>query len=301
MSRAFKTLDKQITGSGDHTSAIKRKTLFRTMREKLKTEKGAANIRKYDNVYNVSWCSADAGTIGTPVFPTGELISSHSYEAYLDIAKGKRLTNPVLNGSSAAKFNIYTGNFAQITPRTDYPIVIPTEWKEVKSGTGSTAWQYYGDRLVPYPRYEQAYSSAGARTDFENAVSVNSIPFPNTSQVGSVTDASWNVTNYPGWLADPYGIFFNSSCDTNQAPTLGKRLVNEVVIDWRWTSAYWRSVSGQTMSGFSFPTKVTFDYQPSEGSQVLVQKYGPEASAEKPSTITSPAELQLAQWCDSFG
>ena len=130
-------------------------------------------------------------------------------------------------------------------------------------------------------------------------------------------DASWNENGYTGWWFDPYGILTESNCIPTQATNLGRKLVNQVEITYRWSSAYWRSVAGQSMSGFAFPERVTFAVQPTDFTDPFAIRYGPlpktdallgdeydgtlMASVDKADAVNSQQRMQLAEWCRQQG
>ena len=299
MSRAFKSIDNQINSGSDYTKSIRNKALYLSIERKVKTEEGANSVSKYDSDYSITWCK---GGSGAPVLSwttagTAKLKSASSYAAYMNIARGKRLANPVLNGATASKFNIFTGNFAMVHPLHPYPLLVPSHWNT----TNNTLQPTQSTIINPPP------AVTGVPTQ------VNTIPFPNSGQLNGPVDVSWNEINYPGWFFDPYGVLSNYTCIKGNAPTLGTKLVNQVEIIYRWSPAYWRSVAGQSMSGAAFPESVTFNKQPTENDN-LTNAYGPVASlaaqeglAGSGDTFTGDVskiqneEQQLQSWCIQQG
>ena len=285
-SRAFKTIDQQITTGGDYIEALRRKTMYTSIMRKVKTEEGALSIAKHDSNVNIEWCS-DA-SISRDLKPRAKLKSTINYSTLLDIAKGKRQANPVLNGSTASKFNIFTGNFAMVHSEVPIPILVPFKWD-------STA-------KTNLPIFE----------DSDGLVTTNTVTFPNNGQSTDAMDASWNQSNYPGWWFDPLGVLTELNCNQSVATNLGKRLVDQVEITYRWSHAYWRSVAGQSMSGFSFPESVTFYQQPTDFKDPLTKAYGPLAgfasfSSTVPALVNPAKKInveqfsQLNEWCKQQG
>lgn len=298
MSRAFKSIDNQITTSSDYINAIRRKTLFTSIRDKSRHAASAQSVATWDNTYRIKWCAGGSGDAAVvdqlqpnmPTQPTSKLVSARSHAALLDISKGKRIANPVLNGSTASKFNIFTGNFAIIHPKNPYPLVIPTAWSKTTQS------------LRPITILQ---SSAGPQ--YPNLYTANTIPFPNNGQT-LPTDGSWNVVNYPGWYFDPYGVLTNITCNQSNAVDLGRRLVRQVEIGYRWSPAYWRSVAGQSMSGISYPEAVTFSTQPTQLDN-LTMRYGPQPTITADQLAASGFKLndmgankqmllQVNDWCE---
>ena len=293
MSRAFKSIDNQISSGSDYTRSIRNKTLYLSIERKAKTKKGAESVAKYDSDYNIMWCSDGYGNPTPTGITTAKLKSASSYEAYMNIARGKRIANPVLNGATASKFNIFTGNFAMVHPNIPYPLLVPTKW-DINT-----------DSLRPLT----IITPPPTITSTVNASQVNTIPFPNSGQTDGALDVSWNEINYPGWFFDPYSVLSNYTCIKSEAPNLGKKLVNQVEIIYRWSPAYWRSVAGQSLSGIDFPESVTFAAQPTHSDE-LTQRYGPVTSLYAQESIIAAGgavneimneSLQLQSWCKQQG
>ena len=266
MSRAFKSIDQQITTGSDYTTAKRRSTIFKSIRDKVRTRYGAESVAYRDNTFTITWCKDGAGIPEDVIYsnfyrlPTAKLRSVRSYESYIDLCKGKRLTNPVLNGATAAKFNIFTGNFALVHPKTPFPVIIPTTF-DLQTQTLRPV-TLLGDHNA---------AATHAPGDLDD---VNTITFPNTSQSSPWQDIEWNQNNYPGWYFDPYGIVGDLNCNATKGSTLAQRLVSQVEIIYRWSPAYWRSVAGQSMSGIAFPEAVTFSQQATQNDELTI-KYGP--------------------------
>ena len=300
MSRAFKSIDNQITSGGDYIEALRRKTMYMSIMRKARTIEGAISIAKYDSDVNIQWCKDGNPTQVTPT-PIAKLKSTADYKTLLDISKGKRQANPVLNGSTASKFNIFTGNFAMVHGSLPYPLIVPFKWSN-----NGTSEQYTN---MPY------FHVAGP-ADIPLA---STISFPNNGQTNNPMDVSWNEAAYPGWFFDPYGILSNSNCIQTEATNLGVKLVNQVEIIYRWSNAYWRSVAGQSMSGFAFPESVTFSLQPTNLLDELAIKYGPlprydaglgddydglildNIGDDLARQINVQQQLQLNEWCEQQG
>ena len=82
---------------------------------------------------------------------------------------------------------------------------------------------------------------------------------------------------------------------------------------YRWSHAYWRSVAGQSMSGFAFPESVSFTLQPTDYTSELTQRYGPLPTSDAytivqaafgldpADTINRQQESQLIEWCQAQG
>jgi len=276
MSRAFKTIDNQFTTSSDYTEALRRKTMYKSIMKKAQSMEGAASIAEYNNDINIEWCDETSPT-------KGKLKSTINYETLLDIAKGKRLANPVLNGNISSKFNIFTGNFTMIHSEVPIPILMPFVW----------------DQETNLPIY-----------DASGVAITNTITFPNNGQSTNPMDASWNEAQYPGWWFDPYGVLTELNCLQTKATNLERRYESQSKLTYRWSNAYWKSVSGESMSGFSFPESVTFAKEPTDFSDPFTRVYAPLPSynAFREDLLSSDDQSdenkrnarersQLEQWC----
>lgn len=301
MSRAFKSIDNQITSGGDYIEALRRKTMYMSIMRKAKTIEGAISVAKYDSDVNIQWCKDGNATNGG--LPIAKLKSTADYKTLLDISKGKRQANPVLNGSTASKFNIFTGNFAMVHGSLPYPLIVPFKWSDNGASEQNTNMPYFITTGV-----------SGVQIPLASTIS-----FPNNGQTNNAMDVSWNEAAYPGWFFDPYGILSNSNCIQTEATNLGVKLVNQVEIIYRWSNAYWRSVAGQSMSGFAFPESVTFSLQPTNLFDELAIKYGPlprydaglgddydglildNIGDDIAEQINAQQQLQLNEWCEQQG
>ena len=289
-SRAFKTIDQQITTGGDYIEALRRKTMYTSIMRKVKTEEGALSIAKHDSNVNIEWCS-DASR-SHDLKSRARLKSTINYSTLLDIAKGKRQANPVLNGSTASKFNIFTGNFAMVHAEAPIPVLVPFKWDSTRN--------------TNLPIFIMA------PTGPTGLATTNTVTFPNNGQSTDAMDSSWNQSYYPGWWFDPLGVLTELNCNQTEATNLGKRLVDQVEITYRWSHAYWRSVAGQSMSGFSFPENVTFYQQPTDFKDPLTKAYGPlpefaSFSSTVPANLDTATKInveqvaQLNEWCKQQG
>lgn len=295
MSRAFKTIDQQITTGGDYIESLRRKTMYMSIMRKAQDPESAKSIATHNNNVNIEWCNSGGAVKMAQSNSVARLKSTNSYATLLDMAKGKRQANPVLNGSTASKFNIFTGNFAMVHSKAPIPIIVPFKW-DTTQNTNQPVWM--GPTNTP------AY---------------NTIIFPNNGQSSDAMDASWNQAQYPGWWFDPYGVLTELNCLQTEATNLGTRLVDQVEITYRWSHAYWRSVAGQSMSGFAFPESVTFSLQRTSFADPLTEAYGPLPSfnayipgvpppanpltpeEEKAREINILQESQLNEWCKNQG
>ena len=164
--------------------------------------------------------------------PKGCLISARSYHDYLSISKGKHYVNPILSGASAGKYQSWMGSFLtfnQIDASNSAPAVQDLSYNDV-SGT------------------------------FLNAGGINNLPFPPTTIEDAPNDRS--LSSYPGYVEDPKLQYFYEKCKSTDS-NLPRYITNfsELKPRERASSAYWRAVAGQNMTGFSFPDKPRLQLQ----------------------------------------
>ena len=130
-SKAFKSIDQDIITSGDFTRSRRQITKYKSIEKAitdgfyLKNEKwnttrvGLTKIKCLslpDCEINVSNCNlpdVDLEKKGN----RNVLISTRNYEDLLDLHKGKKFANPVLNGTTNAVLDVNCQNVAQETRR----------------------------------------------------------------------------------------------------------------------------------------------------------------------------------------
>ena len=58
MSRAFKTIDQQITTGGDYIESLRRKTMYMSIMRKAQDPESAKSIATHNNNVNIEWCNS---------------------------------------------------------------------------------------------------------------------------------------------------------------------------------------------------------------------------------------------------
>ena len=245
-SKAFRSIDQNITCSADYTIYKKQKTKYNYIQSQALTGKaGLKKLSKWNNNVHISssyncdditdcqdisncYLNCDCSGCYDSGSTDKQLISTNSYEELLDLHKGKLYSNPVLNGSTKSDVNLYVGVFATVSFSS-----LPEE----------------GPIILLYP-YNSDYSIISPTDNF------NKIYFPNNSQVNP--NSGSNVV--PGYIADPYGTLYLDKCNLQRRETArpNSRLINNAKLDFRWLIAYWQLVKGNSLNGFRYPTKISF-------------------------------------------
>ena len=105
------------------------------------------------------------------------LVSAKNYDLLLDLTKGKRFANPVLDGAGASTTDLWVGNVLEL--------------------------DYNTNEIIPVKSIDISGTTIQDGSD-------NSILFPSPC----LNDCSWNSTGYPGFTIDPSYKMFYPLCDT---------------------------------------------------------------------------------------
>jgi hypothetical protein len=270
-SKAFKSIDQDITTAGDFIASRRQITKYKTIERAILT----GNYKK-----NEKWNTTRVGITLIPC--TGKpdcdisisgntfaqkaainsaakdsnwnrnvLISTRSYDDLLDIHKGKKYANPVLNGTTNSDTNLYIGIFANVT-FGDLPAGGTCD-SDTKNN------QAFNSFALIYP-FNTSVDIGEIGTVNVSKKTANHILFPNNSQINP---GIWGVDNNPGYILDPYAKFYINKCDTDALGkgALANRIRDSVQIDFRWLIEYWDVVKGNMLNGFAYPTKINFNQQ----------------------------------------
>ena len=236
MSKAFKSSNNYSGTSSERTSNMKRSVMYTAVTR----SRHANELDKYQATnrdFRLTSCTESS-----------TLVSARDYKTYMDLAIGKRLNNPVLNGAEAYSLNSRFGSFYRLNVSPG--IVIATNCSDIG--------------VAPLP-------------DTENGN--GNIAWPNTSQddIPTGPDQYNESDNYKGYVLDPYNMF-SESCtfDTARKTNFISPNLN---IDARWLDSYWQATSGQPLSGFSFPAKVNFGNQETNYNNRIVVNAAPMTKA----------------------
>ena len=175
------------------------------------------------------------------------LVSAADYKTYMDLAIGKRVANPVLDGAEAYSLDGRMGAFYRLN--VEPGVVIST--LDASNGSAPLPDVSGGDGMIDWPNSSQIDALNG-----------------NNQYIASAND------NYKGYVLDPYNKrTYKCTNDMTSRKTIA---ISPIVdIDARWLNSYWQATWGQPLSGFSFPTKINFEYQETNYENDIVIKAAP--------------------------
>lgn len=213
------------------------------------TKSQAANqLNQYQSSnrnFRLTSCSDINGNNGST------LVSAADYKTYMDLAIGKRVANPILDGAEAYSLDGRMGAFYRLNIQPG--AVIST--LDASNGSAPLPDVSGGDGMMAWPNNSQVDSPSGI-----------------LQYTADVED------NYKGYVLDPYNRR-NENC-TNDATARKTTVISPLLnIDARWLNSYWQATRGQPLSGFSFPTKINFGYQETNYNNDIVIKAAPMTKA----------------------
>lgn len=171
--RCFHTIDQTIINASDLTQSKRQRTIYNNLTENTLSVYGPNPIKNNGSRYNNNFV-VKGGGIGSS---DACLVSAKSYDLLLDLTKGKRFANPVLDGASATTNELWIGNVLEL--------------------------DYSGNNIIPVRSID--ISTNNTIQDGDD----NAIIFPSPC----LDDCSWNSTAYPGFTIDPSQQMFYYSCD----------------------------------------------------------------------------------------
>ena len=228
--RCFNTLNKTIVNSSDLTSSRRQTTMYKEIAKNSTSVAGPDPVKKSGSTYNDNFIVK--GTAADPC-----LAAAKNYELLLDITKGKRFANPLLDGASAAKYEMWVGNVLEAN--------------------------YHENGVVPIRGLDA--SAGGTIEDASN----NAIIFPSPC----IDDCCWNNTAYPGYTIDPSQNLFYAVCDDSDKLAPYIRTVCDV--SFRNTNYYWKAASAQPLSGMKYPAPLKLRFQDTNTSTPIATKFAP--------------------------
>ena len=252
--KAFKSIDTDIISSSDFIEAKKQLVKYKTI-ENAVQGKYFNKLNKWNRNVKVGYCDnycedEDCGE-GKEKSQEKILISAFSYEEFLDISKGKKFANPVLNGSTNSDTNLYIGPFANVTFGT-----IPEDPCTDQSDNLFNKFVF----LYPYNTVDD--STCSYVDDCITEENVNKMLFPNVGQADS--NLPWGSVANPGFIFDPYARLYQEDCQQvsfQEGDGKIKKRKETTILDYRWFIEYWQVVVGNSLNGFSFPSKINFNSQ----------------------------------------
>jgi hypothetical protein len=220
--RCFNTLNKTIVNSSDLTSSRRQTTIYKEIANNSTSVTGPDPVKKDGSTYNANFIVK--GTAAEPC-----LASAKNYELLLDITKGKRFANPLLDGAASAKYEMWVGNVLEAN--------------------------YHNKGVVPV----RGLDGVGSGT-IEDA-EYNAILFPSPC----VDDCSWNSSVYPGFTIDPSQTLFYALCDDSDK--LAPYIRNVCDVSFKNTNYYWKAASAQPLSGMKYPAPLKLRFQDTIATQ----------------------------------
>lgn len=187
------------------------------------------------------------------------LVSAADYKTYMDLAVGKRVANPILDGAEAYSLDGKMGAFYKLNVQPG--VVIST--LDASNGSAPFPDVSGGNGMMDWPNNSQIDAKSGI-----------------DQYIASAND------NYKGYVLDPYNRR-TKKCSSNLVYHKTIDISPILDIDGRWLSSYWKARSAQPLSGFSFPTKVHFGYQQTNYNNDLVVKAAPMTKAVNVSTVST--------------
>lgn len=282
MSKAFKPFNKSAGSSSDRTASLRRSTMYQAVVNSQNMNQ-LNNYQFTNRNFSVKPCQSVQTSSGQPY---SELNQVSSYKTYMDLAIGKRLVNPVLNGQEALSLEGNMGAFYRLNV--------------VANDSISTAQANNGQ--APLPIVPGSYVKATVVDGSMNGLpigGVGRISWPNASQDQVPVDYNQFVIgngnsqsvydNYPGYVIDPYNKLTNSCSEDDNSTGLLVNNIENIVVDARWLESYWGATGGQPLTGFSFPSQVVFGTQDTQYQDTIGSyKVAPMTQINQANTIALP-------------
>lgn len=247
MSKSFKLFNNYSGTSSERTSKLKRSVMYTAVTR----SQNANELDKYQATnrdFRLTSCTDNSGST---------LVSARDYKTYMDLAIGKRLINPVLNGDEAYSLDSRFGSFY----RLDVSPGIVFATTNALNG------------IAPLPVLD----------------SEGMIAWPNSSQGDTPTGTDQYTAsasdNYKGYVLDPYNKL-SVNCVSETTDKYNITINPELNIHARWLYSYWQATSGQPLSGFTFPSKVNFGTQQTSYTNTIVINAAPMTKVVDKPTVS---------------
>ena len=269
MSKAFQSIVPNVT-AGERTRSVRQSTIYKN----LVAESTAPNKPGSQSNRNYVITSSNIDT-------SGGLVSAHSYEALLDVTKGKYYVNPILAGGGSGTNPLWDATFT-IANNTSLPVVdvsFSTSKQTIPGGFSSNYWYYN-----IYAVWDNSIDVSGG-SGINQKSWLGGVTFPANSPpmdtMAPGTDASgWSFYQYPGFIVDPLNQRF-MNCSQKAAKSSAT-----LSLDYRWTPEYWRIAQSDTLFGYSTNSRITLNMQPTELTGGSAQRTAPIPSYERSKTAT---------------
>ena len=266
MSKAFKPFNNSAGTSSERTSNLRREVMYTAV-----TKSQAANkLNQYQSTNRNFRLTSCSDTNGNNV---STMVSAADYKTYMDLAIGKRVVNPVLNGVEAYSLDGRMGAFYRLN--VGKGAVIATT--DASNGSAPLPDVAGGSGMIAWPNSSQGDVPTGATDQY----------------ISSAND------NYKGFVLDPYSRR-TEKCTIDTTARKSTVISPLLDIDARWLNAYWQATGGQPLAGFSFPAKVNFGTQQTNYDNDIVVNAAPMTKATNvndlsPSTAESSGAFDNAE------
>ena len=265
MSKAFKPFNKSAGSSSDRTSNLRRQTMYQAVTKSQNMNK----LNEYQSTnrnFSVKPCEGVSSATGKSV---SQLNQTSSYRTYMDLAIGKRLVNPIINGQEALKLDGNMGAFYRLNVKANdtisttqanngaapLPVVAGTKIDgQPVTGNGGN-----GNTLYPFTSTARNWIGGVGRISWPNS-SQDDVPTSYNQFVAQNANQTGVYDNYPGYMLDPYNKL-SGACDGESTLDIIRKARTDIAVDARWLESYWGATGGQPLAGFSFPSKVLFGTQ----------------------------------------
>ena len=255
MSKAFKPFNQSAGTSSERTNNLRRQTMYNA----IVSSQDANQLSEYQSTnrnFSVKSCGSVLHSSGKPA---SQLSQVSSYRTYMDLAIGKRIVNPVINGQEALSMQSNMGAFYRLNTNPNATV------STTQADNGSAPLPTVQGTEINGTKINQQSSSSTP------IAGVGRITLPNSAQDDVPVDYNQFVAgnangasvydNYPGYVVDPFSIR-TTKCNIERASNPETRKIKpNISIDARWLESYWGAVAGQPLTGFSFPSQVVFGTQ----------------------------------------
>jgi len=267
--RCFQGLaDRDQKNGGDYITRLRQKTLYKNQRDSVQAgnylqSKGRNRQGRWSGsgaAYNevvIQPCgdklNASPESMGSNrPFPSGRVAAAPSFSMLLDLAKGKRLTNPRFGGAESAKYGSFLSQMMEINyngPQNTGPLA------EARLGgleRSSLLHSVAVGGLSFDPTFASGYPGLQADPSLNNCMTFPLPAAPPFSTAYYGQDASWNAPAYPGYVLDPKRILlYRDTCLKSNGQGIGfwSRLAAPTFLD---QPTYWRAVNAQPLNGFDW-------------------------------------------------
>lgn len=248
MSRAFERPLLSVNSS-KRTESIKQKTIYRGLVNQSISRNlyPSATASQWEKKGSINYTFTQGGSqntqgTATPANSAGCLKAAHSYELLLDAAKGKSLTNPILNASVVGASPSWIAPFVE---------------KQGGSSEFISRTAISGNTII--------YDASGG------------IPNPIPMEPDFTgDDSSWNPTNFPGYVIGKDYIINPCVAESVYLNT-GDVSLN---VTYKWTSEYWKVAQTDKFASFQYPKTISLQQQQTELSTDIIKRKAPQPAMD---------------------